>query len=163
MIAGPGMSPCSLCPGPWSVAFLLLSFPVSILYGFLLIFVVNDHFAAFHIDHSALCPLRVRAAGGALLCSVKVCATNLCCLNLNSQFCCSKHLLPTGQTSPGPDQRSEDQQLTYLPAICSPTKKAIIWWLVISTVFWALILDSFQSHFHYKHCSWSTQCKNLTT
>ena len=58
---------------------------------------------ALHIDHSALCPLRVRAAGGALLCSVKVCATNLCCLNLNSQFCCSKHLLPTGQTSPGPE------------------------------------------------------------
>ena len=93
------MSPCSLCPGPWSVAFLLLSFLVSILYGFLLIFVVNDHFA----DCSARCPLRGRAAGGALLCSVKVCATNLCCLNLNSQFCCSKHLLPTGQTSPGPE------------------------------------------------------------
>ena len=100
---------------------------------------------ALHIDHSALCPLRGRAAGGALLCSVKVCATNLCCLNLNSQFCCSKHLLPTGQTSPGPDQRSEDQQLTYLPAICSPTKKAIIWWLVISTVLgWNLAIARYQ-------------------
>ena len=82
---------------------------------------------ALHIDHSALCPLRVRAAGGALLCSVKVCATNLCCLNLNSQFCCSKYLLPLVRPARGQRQRSEDQQLTYLPAICSPTKKAITW------------------------------------
>ena len=103
MIAGPGMSPCSLCPGQWRSSYCPL---VSILYGFLLIFVVNDPFA----DCSSYWPLCSMPpawdscrAGGALLCSVKVCATNLCCLNLNSQFCCSKHLLPTGQTSPGPE------------------------------------------------------------